>query len=164
MVCLIMYIYGLYYWFESNTVYFAMARRLIWQLAPFLGIDHDDLNPWDTMAHRIVTDILIYILEQFLEPSTPYLGYDDLSACSLVCKQWQTFSQDILFRHVFLAHAQQLASFLSAIIQTFPPSSPINKHKRELAHAVRSIRYAVDPPTVFSVLRHCENLVEFQEI
>src|SRR5258708_5146584 len=116
------------------------------------------------MAHQIIPDILIYIFEQFLEPSTPYLGYSDLSACSLVCRQWQIFAQSVLFRHIFLAHSQQLASFLSVITQTFPPSSPINKHKNELARAVRRIRSAADPPTAFSILRHCENLVEFQEI
>jgi hypothetical protein len=116
------------------------------------------------MPHPIIPDILIYIFGQFIEPSAPYLGYSDLSACSLVCKQWQCFAQSGLFHHVFLEHSQQLDSFLSAITQTFPPSLPINKHRRELACAVRSIHYEVDPPMALSFLRHCENLVEFREI
>jgi hypothetical protein len=116
------------------------------------------------MAHRIIPDILIYTFEQFLEPTAPYLGYSDLSACCLVCKQWQTFAQTVLFRHVFPAHSSQLASFLSTITQTFPTALPVDKHRRELARAVRSIRYAMGPSTASSILRHCENLVEFQEI
>jgi len=70
---------------------------------------------WVAMAHLIIPDILIYIFERFLEPFAPYLGYSDLSACCLVCKQWQTFAQTVLFRHAFLAHSQQLASFLTAL-------------------------------------------------
>ena len=116
------------------------------------------------MPDIIIPDLLIYIFEQFLEPFAPYLGYSDLSACCLVCKQWQTFAQTILFRHAFLAHSQQLALFQYAITQTYPPSLPINKHRRELACAVRSIRYAINPTAAFSILRLCENLVEFQEM
>ena len=116
------------------------------------------------MAHHAIPDILIYIFEQFIEPSAPYLGYSDLSACCLVSKQWQTLAQNVLFRHVCLAHSLQLTSFLFAITPTNPTSSPINHHRRELARAVRSIRYAMGPSTASSILRHCENLVEFQEI
>jgi hypothetical protein len=110
------------------------------------------------MARSIIPDILVYILEQFLEPYAPYLGYSDLSACCLVCKQWQSFAQTVLFRHAFFAHSQQLASFLSVITQTY------HKHSRELACAVRSIRHAMGPTVALSVLRRCENLVELQEI
>jgi len=116
------------------------------------------------MAHRVIPDILISIFEQFLEPSAAFLGYSDLLACCLVCKQWQTFAQTVLFRHVFLAHTSQLAPFLFAITQTFPTSLPINKHRRELALAVRSIRCAIGASTASPILHHCENLVEFQEI
>jgi len=116
------------------------------------------------MAHLVIPDILTYIFGYFLDPSVPYLGYSDLSTCCLVCKQWQTVAQIMLFRHAFLAHSQQLASFLSAITHPFPPSLLINNHRRELAHAVRSIRYSTDAPTSLSILRHCKNLVEFQEI
>ena len=116
------------------------------------------------MAHHVIPDILIYIFEQFLEPSAPYQGYADLSACCLVCKRWQAFAQSVLFRHVFLAHSLQLTSFLSVITPTLPTSPPIDNHKRELARAVRSIRHAIDPSNASLILRHCENLVEFQEI
>jgi hypothetical protein len=121
-------------------------------------------NLWLSMAHHVIPDILIYIFEQFFEPYAPYLGYSDLSACCLVCKQWQTFAQSVLFRHVFLAHSLQLDSFLSAITPAFPTSPSIFDHKRELACAVRSIRYAIAPSISSSILRQCDNLVEIQEI
>jgi len=111
-----------------------------------------------------IPDIFTYTFGCFLEPFAPYLGYSDLLTCCLVCKQWQTVAQIMLFRHAFLAHSQQLASFLSAITQPLPPSLPINDHRRELAHAVRSIRYSTDTPTAVLVLRHCKNPVEFQEV
>ena len=116
------------------------------------------------MARLIIPDILTYIFGYFLDPSAPYLGYSDLSTCCLVCKQWQTVAQIMPFRHAFLAHSQQLASFLSVITQPLPPSLPINDDRGELAHAVRSIRYRQMAPTALLVLRHCKNLVEFEEV
>ena len=156
LLCTIMKV--ILYFLECSS--WPAARALF-----LFGANHQSYSKlWVVMAHPIIPDILIHIFELFLEPSAPYLGYSDLSAFCLVCKHWQTFAQAVLFRHTSLAHSQQLASFLSAITQTYPPSLPINKHRRQLARAVRSIRYATDPIAAFSVLRHCENLVEFQEI
>ena len=153
------------HYLESDTVFFLQQSKLAAGARFFFGANHQPYSKlWVAMAHLVIPDILIYIFEQFLEPFAPYLGYSDLSACCLVCKRWQTFAQTVLFRHAFFAHSQQLSSFLNAITQTYPPSLPINKHRRELARAVRSIRYAIDPTAALSVLRHCENLVEFQEI
>jgi hypothetical protein len=57
-----------------------------------------------------------------------------------------------------------MASFLSTITQTFPTALPVDKHRRELARAVRSIQYAIGPSTAPSVLRHYKNHAGIKEL
>ncbi|EKM61684.1 uncharacterized protein PHACADRAFT_204853 [Phanerochaete carnosa HHB-10118-sp] len=118
--------------------------------APHIGQAH----PRPTIPPEIVVSILGAAYENSDAQKT-------LKACALVCKDWLSPSQNILYRRVTLASAPALNGFIHAVSGSTPRS-------RALADTVECLRIVIDTKQPRGILRNafaqavvrCPNLAE----